>query len=88
MAEACLLGDLGAPLDLGEADELPPEILFGEDACGFVVSGSREALERLGARIPVDIFGTVGGEALDVGPHRWTLHELRAAHSALAPLFP
>jgi hypothetical protein len=71
-----------------EGEDLPLEVLFGEDACGFVVSGTREALERLGKRIPVDIFGTVGGDELQVGPHRWSLEDLRSAHRALAPLFP
>jgi len=87
-AEACLFGGIGARL-YGESTEAAPlEILFGEDSCGFVVSGSREALERLGEKIPVDIVGTVGGDELVVGPERWTLAELREAHSALAPLFP
>lgn len=64
------------------------EIYFGEDACGFVVSGDREALERLAEQIPLDIFGTVGGDSLVVGSNSWTLDELREAHGALAPLFP
>ena len=61
-------------------------------AAGFVVSGSEDALRRLGERVDLDIFGTVGGDALDVtsGDERIvaTLDELRAAHAALAPLFP
>jgi phosphoribosylformylglycinamidine synthase len=91
LAEACLLGGLGATLDAAAAaGDLSDELLFGEDACGFIVSGPREALERLGERIPLDVFGTVGGEALDLGAgrERWTLEELAKAHSALAPLFP
>src|SRR4051794_16492334 len=89
-AEACLLGGIGARLATGEgfSADVPEAVLFGEDACGFVVAGSREALERLAAQIPLDVFGTVGGDALEVGPYRWTLDELRAAHGALAPLFP
>ncbi|MEI2702308.1 MAG: phosphoribosylformylglycinamidine synthase subunit PurL [Baekduia sp.] len=86
-AEACLFGGIGATLS-GSAEYMTDEILFGEDACGFVVSGSREALERLGEQIPLDIFGTVGGDELVVGDERWTLDELRDAHGALAPLFP
>ena len=66
--------------------------LFGERPGGFVVSGPREALDRLGEQIPVDVFGTVGGDALDVAigslRERWALAELREASSALAPLFP
>jgi phosphoribosylformylglycinamidine synthase len=89
VAEACLAGGLGAsrdgrPADFGWTDEL----LFGESPCGFIVSGPRDALERLGEQIPLDVFGTVGGDALDFGPElRWSLAELREAHGALAGLF-
>jgi phosphoribosylformylglycinamidine synthase II len=95
VAESCLAGGLGAMLDLGpvnDPDELE-RILFGESpGAGFVVSGSPEALERLGELVALDIFGTVGGDALDVtsGDVRIvaTLAELREAHNALAALFP
>ncbi len=92
LAEACLLGGRGATLT-GSWAEVPEAILFGEDACGFIVSGSREALERLGDVIPLDIFGTVGGDALrrlpdPDGETVWSLDELRNAHGALASLFP
>jgi phosphoribosylformylglycinamidine synthase subunit PurL len=94
VAESCLAGGLGALLDLGpvqDADELE-RMLFGESpGAGFVVSGPPEALERLGERVALDIFGTVGGDALDVtsGDVRITatLDELREAHSALTALF-
>src|SRR4051794_11252351 len=90
LAEACLFGGRGARREAGAGDTAAPsdEILFGEDACGFIVSGERAALERLGERIPVDVFGTVGGAVLDLGAERWTLAELRAAHGALGALFP
>ena len=73
-------------------DELE-RVLFGESpGAGFVVSGTAEALERVGRRAPIDVFGTVGGDALDVksGDVRITatLEELRAAHGALGALFP
>jgi phosphoribosylformylglycinamidine synthase II len=91
VAEACLAGGLGATLDLGAVDD-PWSHLFGERPGGFVLSGPRPALEDLAARIPVDVFGTVGGDALDVAiggtRERWTLAELSEAHSALARLFP
>ena len=92
VAESCLAGDVGCVLDLGPADDLE-RILFGESpGSGFVVSGPEDALRRLGAHVDLDIFGTVGGDALDVtsGDERIvaTLDELRAAHAALAPLFP
>jgi len=92
LAEACLAGGLGAARDGADpADPWPDAILFGEDVCGFVVSGPREALERLGEQIPLDVFGTVGGDelVLDAGRGlRWSLDELRTANAALAPLFP
>jgi phosphoribosylformylglycinamidine synthase len=89
MAEACLAGGIGArmaePNDAFHTDEL----LFGELTCGFVVAGEREALERLAEKIPVDIFGEVGGDALVLSDDlSWSLDELREAWSALAPLFP
>jgi len=95
VAEACLAGGVGAALDLGpvqDREELE-RILFGESpGAGFVVSGSGDALRRLGGRVDLDVFGTVGGELLDVvcGDVRISakLSELREAHAALAPLFP
>jgi phosphoribosylformylglycinamidine synthase II len=91
VAEACLSGGLGASLDLGDTDDVWAR-LFGERPGGFVVSGSREALQRLGERAPVELIGTVGGDALEVAVgslgERWALADLDAAHGALAPLFP
>jgi phosphoribosylformylglycinamidine synthase len=91
VAEAVLAGGLGATLDLGPSAD-PFVHLFGERPGGFVVSGPRDALERLAERVPLDIFGAVGGDALhvDLGPEsiEVPLTELRAAHAALAPLFP
>lgn len=86
-AEACLLGSIGCKLG-GDDQYMTDEILFGEAVGGFVVSGSKEALEKLAEKIPTDIFGQVGGDSLTVGAESWTLTELRDAHSALAPLFP
>ena len=91
VAESCLAGGLGATLDLGPSDD-PAKHLFGEGPGGFVVSGPRAALEALAQRTPLDIFGTVGGDALEVtiAGERFaaTLDELRTAHGALGPLFP
>ncbi|HEV2813696.1 MAG TPA: phosphoribosylformylglycinamidine synthase subunit PurL, partial [Solirubrobacteraceae bacterium] len=90
VAECCLAGDVGAALDLsagGETDRL----LFGEAPGGFVVSGSEDALRRLGERVEVDLLGRVGGDRLEVtlggGRIEAPLAELREAHAALAPLF-
>ncbi|MGI8513514.1 MAG: AIR synthase related protein, partial [Solirubrobacteraceae bacterium] len=91
VAESCLAGGLGAKLDLGPSDD-PAKHLFGEGPGGFVLSGPRAAFEALAQRTPLDIFGTVGGDALEVtiAGERFaaTLDELRTAHGALAPLFP
>jgi phosphoribosylformylglycinamidine synthase len=81
LAEACLGGGLGATLELDAPDEAT---LFGEAPGRFVVSGTPEALQACGARV----LGTVGGDALDAGAFRVTLEDLRAAHGALATLFP
>ncbi len=84
VAECCLAGGLGAELHAIEGDV---SRLFGERRGGFVLSGPREALEALD--LPVDVLGTVGGDALRLGEAvSWTLDELRAANAALASLFP
>jgi phosphoribosylformylglycinamidine synthase subunit PurL len=89
VAESCLAGSVGATLDLGESDDVWGH-LFGERPGGFVLSGPREVLEQL--EIPVDVFGTVGGQELRVTiageTSSWPLGELSAAHGALAKLFP
>ncbi len=91
VAESALAGGLGASLDLGDVDDVWTA-LFGERSAGFVVSGDRAALERLGERGPVTLIGTVGGDALEVAVadlrERWPLSALREANAALAPLFP
>jgi phosphoribosylformylglycinamidine synthase II len=91
VAECCLAGGLGATLELGPSAD-PWCHLFGERPGGFVLSGPREALDALATRIPLDVFGTVGGDALavEIGGERerWALAELREAHAALARLFP
>jgi len=104
VAESCLAGGLGATLDvtaLAAADAGADasagaggddRILFGESpGSGFVVSGSADALARLGECVALVVLGSVGGNALEVvaGDARITasLEDLRTAHGALAPLF-
>jgi phosphoribosylformylglycinamidine synthase len=80
LAECCLLGGLGAGVELegGEAT------LFGEQpGAAFVITGERADIEGLGR-----LLGTVGGDELRINDRAWPLTELRAAHAALAPLFP
>jgi phosphoribosylformylglycinamidine synthase II len=90
VAESCLAGGRGAALDLGPSDD-PWKHLFGEGTGGFVVSGPRDALQRLAEQVPVDVFGTVAGETLEVAIGEWrlaaTLDDLRQAHRAMADLF-
>ena len=92
VAESVLAGGLGAALDLGDATDVWTT-LFGERPGGFVVSGPRETLERLGdSGVPVEILGTVGGEHLEIAisdlGERWPLADLREANAALKSLFP
>ena len=90
LAECCLAGGLGAAMHAIHSD-LELVLQFGERKGGFVLSGPRAALEALD--VPLDLFGTVGGDALRVGVAggevvSWSLADLRAAHASLAPLFP
>ena len=88
VAESCLAGGIGA-----ELTEWPDEDallwLFGEcPGAGFVVSGSADAIARLGQRTPLTVFGTVGGESLrGGGSFDLPLDDLRAAHASLAAAF-
>jgi phosphoribosylformylglycinamidine synthase subunit PurL len=91
IAECCLAGDIGAMLDFGsDADwaSLEP-YLFGEAVGGFVVSGTQGAIDRLADRIPLEVFGTVGGDSLTVrgGDLAVPMDDLRAAGAALQPTF-
>jgi phosphoribosylformylglycinamidine synthase len=92
VAECCLAGRVGASVDLGASSD-PWTHLFGEHpGGGFVVSGPREALDELARRVPLDVFGTVGGDSLRItiagDALEVPLAELREAHGALAALFP
>ncbi|HKE77719.1 MAG TPA: phosphoribosylformylglycinamidine synthase subunit PurL [Solirubrobacteraceae bacterium] len=91
VAECCLAGGLGATLDLGPSDD-PWAHLFGERPGGFIVSGPRAALDALATRVPLDVFGTVGGDALELriagATTRWPLGGLGDAHRRLARYFP
>jgi phosphoribosylformylglycinamidine synthase subunit PurL len=91
VAECCLAGGVGAALDLGPSDD-PWCHLFGERPAGFVLSGPRDVLDALAQAVALDVFGTVGGDALELTiageTSRWELAELREAHGALARFFP
>jgi phosphoribosylformylglycinamidine synthase len=63
LAECCLAGGAGAEVELEHGGE---ELLFGEGAGGFLVSGSEHALAQLAARVRVRVLGAVGGERLRV----------------------
>ncbi len=91
IAESCMAGGLGATVDPWPGGD-PLLWLFGEcPGGGFVVSGSREAIDRLGERTPLTVFGTVGGETLraaDPSVFELPLDELKAASGSLAAAFP
>ncbi len=91
VAECCLGGGIGATLDLGPSED-PWTHLFGEGPGGFVVSGHPTAISQLAERIPLDVFGAVGGDALHVAiadeEFGVPLAELREAHDGLRRFFP
>jgi phosphoribosylformylglycinamidine synthase len=94
VAESCLAGGIGAKLEFPGEDagyaELEPYI-FGEGVGGFVVSGSRAAIERLAEQVPTDVLGSVGGDALELaaGGVRVVapVARLAEAHGSLAAAF-
>jgi phosphoribosylformylglycinamidine synthase len=93
LAECCLGGGLGAVVDfrgVGTNGERLLELLFGEGAGGFVLSGPRPALAALAREIPLTFVGVVGNASdalslslslsLDDGATlAWPLEQLRAA---------
>jgi phosphoribosylformylglycinamidine synthase len=91
LAECCLAGGIGAEVALGSAGLARPMAadLFGEGPGGFVVSGTTRALGELGESVPVQLIGTVGGDALKIAETATTitLAELTHAHSGLEALF-
>jgi phosphoribosylformylglycinamidine synthase len=98
IAESCIAGGIGARLDFaataGDAQPAYADLepyLFGEAVGGFIVSGTREAIDRLAERVPTDVFGAVGGDAIeiDTGERRLELPlaSLQTAHGALAGAF-
>jgi phosphoribosylformylglycinamidine synthase len=93
IAECCLAGEIGASLDFGADEDWPAlePYLFGEAVGGFVVSGPRDAIDRLAGRIPLDVFGEVGGHQLAVAASRPMLTvaiaELETACRALRRAF-
>ncbi len=80
LAESCIVGEIGASI------ELPPEVehtrglrldavLWGESQSRIVVSCARENLDELRrmakiARVPISELGNVGGEKFNVGDNR------------------
>ena len=87
VAESCLAGGLGVRLELG-AHRIDEASLFGERPGGFVLSGPRAALEALASELPLELLGSVEGEALVVdGLVDVPLAQLREAHAALGAMF-
>jgi phosphoribosylformylglycinamidine synthase len=90
IAESCLAGGIGATVDPWP-DEDPLFWFFGESlGAGFVVSGPRDAIDRLAERTPLTVHGVVGGDMLraaDASAFEVSLDELREANAALAAAF-
>jgi phosphoribosylformylglycinamidine synthase len=89
IAESCLAGGIGATLAWPDEDALL--WLFGESpGAGFVVSGQREAIDRLAELTPLTVHGAVGGDSLratDPSAFDVPLQRLQEAHRALARAF-
>jgi phosphoribosylformylglycinamidine synthase subunit PurL len=89
LAECCLGGGHGAQVDFrGAEGERLIEVLFGEGAGGFVLSGPRPGLAALAREIQLTFVGVVGAldGALELSLDgdatlSWPLEELRAARS-------
>jgi phosphoribosylformylglycinamidine synthase subunit PurL len=65
LAECAIGGGVGCKVDLAPliaSGRTPEEALFGEGSGGFVVSGTREALEAMGATL----IGEIEGEAVEL----------------------
>jgi phosphoribosylformylglycinamidine synthase subunit PurL len=85
LAECCLGGGHGAQVDFrGASGERLVEVLFGEGAGGFVLSGPRPALAALAREIQLTFVGEVRGDALELSLDgdamlSWPLADLRVA---------
>ena len=87
LAESCIVGEIGASIELPPDVEAAPgtrldAVLWGESQSRIVVSCARENLDELRrmakiARVPMCELGTVGGEKFIVGDDRaGVLHPL------------
>ena len=91
VAECCLAGGVGA--DARPRSQRRPVVPALRRAPGRLrpLRPARGA-RRAGALVPLDVFGTVGGDALELTiageTSRWALAELREAHGALGRFFP
>jgi phosphoribosylformylglycinamidine synthase subunit PurL len=94
LAECCLASGLGAEVELAATTDAT-NVLFGESAGGFLVSGEADALRQLGEHAPTRIIGRVGDEVLSIVEAgagagtmiTLTLSELANAHGSLRELF-
>ena len=89
LAESCIVGEIGASIELPPAVEAQPNtrldaVLWGESQSRVVLSCARENLTELRrmakiAGVPLSELGVVGGEKLIVGDNRvGVLHPLLA----------
>jgi phosphoribosylformylglycinamidine synthase II len=87
LAESCLAGGIGARVRLEAPLSDAEAALFGEAPGGFLLSGPEAGLRELGERVPLQLIGTVGGEALAIelgedGGLEVALGELAGAHGS------
>ncbi len=100
LAECCLVGGIGAEVTLSASPATALVALFGEASGGFLLSGERSELLELGGRVPLELIGTVGSDALTISLTSSTadgggtgevlridLADMGAAHAALGKLF-
>lgn len=93
IAEMALAGNLGVDLDLHRQDLPEHAIWFGEDQGRYVVELPKEIVDDVITRAKADglaarRLGTVGGDAIVVGPEPpLPLSLLRAAHEGWFPQF-
>ncbi len=76
LAECCIASGRGATVALPSEED----VLFGEGAGAFVVSGSADALRAFGSA--AQVIGTVGGDRLEAGDCSVAVADLVHAHTS------
>jgi phosphoribosylformylglycinamidine synthase len=77
LAECCIVGGIGARVDLADLDREPEVALFGEGPGGAILSGPRAILDSVEGAV---VIGEVGGDSLSVRTAAGTLR-LEVGHA-------